>query len=386
VPYKDLATSFDRSGRAEGLDGDPDRWIAWRVDRHRNAGEPFEYTSSDGRCFRVTERRTGEGGIVSIFAEITDLKAKEAALRASEERYALAMEGANEGMWDWDAGTSEIHVSDRFKALVGLRPDVATITPAEWEALVHPEDVARHREAVLAHLRGDVPCFVSEYRVRLPDGDCRWIFNRGLGVRDASGRVTRMAGSLGDVTARKETEIALLRAKQEADEANRAKSTFLANMSHELRTPLNAIIGYSEMLIELADEVEKGDFAPDLDKIRTAGKHLLGLINDILDLSKIEAGKMDLFVEEFDVAAVLKDVRATVEPLVARNGNALEVRHAPDLGAMRSDQVKVRQTLFNLLGNAAKFTKEGRITLEARRLAGGDGDRLEFRSPTPGSA
>jgi CheY-like chemotaxis protein/nitrogen-specific signal transduction histidine kinase len=188
-----------------------------------------------------------------------------------------------------------------------------------------------------------------------------------------------MAGSLGDVTARKEAEIALRRAKQEADEANRAKSTFLANMSHELRTPLNAIIGYSEMLIELADEVGKGDFAPDLDKIRTAGKHLLGLINDILDLSKIEAGKMDLFVEEFDVAAVLKDVRETVEPLVTRNGNALEVRHAPDLGSMRSDQVKVRQTLFNLLGNAAKFTKGGRITLEARRLAGGDGDRLEFR-------
>jgi signal transduction histidine kinase/CheY-like chemotaxis protein len=168
-------------------------------------------------------------------------------------------------------------------------------------------------------------------------------------------------------------------ARDEALQANMAKSNFLASMSHELRTPLNAIIGYSEMLLEEAEDLGQPELKPDLEKIRGAGRHLLGLINDILDLSKIEAGKMDLFVEEFDVAAVLEDVRETVEPLVTRNGNALEVRHAPDLGAMRSDQVKVRQTLFNLLGNAAKFTKGGRITLEARRLAGGDGDRLEFR-------
>jgi signal transduction histidine kinase len=133
------------------------------------------------------------------------------------------------------------------------------------------------------------------------------------------------------------------------------------------------------MLLEEAEDLGQPELKPDLEKIRGAGKHLLGLINDILDLSKIEAGKMDLFVEEFDVAAVLEDVRETVEPLVARNGNDFEVRHAPDLGSMRSDQVKVRQVLFNLLSNAAKFTEAGRITLEARRLVGEDGDRLEFR-------
>src|SRR4028119_319657 len=136
-------------------------------------------------------------------------------------------------------------------------------------------------------------------------------------------------------------------ARGEALQANMAKSNFLASMSHELRTPLNAIIGYSEMLLEEAEDLGQPELKPDLERIRGAGRHLLGLINDILDLSKIEAGKMDLFVEEFDVAAVLKDVRETVEPLVTRNGNALEVRHAPDLGAMRSEQVQARQTLFN---------------------------------------
>ena len=171
----------------------------------------------------------------------------------------------------------------------------------------------------------------------------------------------------------------LAKARDEAEEASRAKSTFLANMRHELRTPLNAIIGYSEILLEEAEDLGQDGLKPDVEKIRGAGRHLLGLINDILDLSKIEAGKMDLFVEEFDVAAVLAEVRATIEPLVTRNGNTLELRLGQGLGGMRSDQVKVRQILFNLLGNAAKFIKAGRITLEARRLAGEGGDRLEFR-------
>ena len=176
-----------------------------------------------------------------------------------------------------------------------------------------------------------------------------------------------------------EKEERLRQAKEAAEAASTAKSSFLANMSHELRTPLNAIIGYSEMLLEEAEELGQPELKPDLDKVRGAGKHLLGLINDILDLSKIEAGKMDVFAEQFDVAAMLAEVQATIEPLVARNGNTLEVLASPGLGEMHSDQVKVRQVLFNLLSNAAKFTKGGRITLEARRLAGGDGDRLEFK-------
>ena len=158
---------------------------------------------------------------------------------------------------------------------------------------------------------------------------------------------------------RQRAEGQLREAKDEAEAATQAKSQFLASMSHELRTPLNAIIGYSEMLHEEAEDLGQDSFLPDLVKIREAGKHLLSLINDILDLSKIEAGKMDVLLEDFEVADLIAQVQSVIEPLMAKNANTLVVDCAPDLGAMRSDQTKLRQSLFNLLSNAAKFTGAG---------------------------
>jgi len=160
-------------------------------------------------------------------------------------------------------------------------------------------------------------------------------------------------------------------AKEAAESANRAKSTFLANMSHELRTPLNAIIGYSEMLEEEALDSAQDALAPDLQKINSAGKLLLGLINDILDLSKIEAGRMTLYLETFDLSLLIQETIATVQPLIEKNGNTLSA-HIQDegekrLGQIHADQTKVRQCLFNLLSNASKFTKKGNIQLTIER-------------------
>jgi PAS domain S-box-containing protein len=162
----------------------------------------------------------------------------------------------------------------------------------------------------------------------------------------------------------------LSEARREAEGANRAKSQFLANMSHELRTPLNAIIGYSEMLQEEARDAGLESYISDLTKIHMAGKHLLALINDVLDLSKIEAGKMELFLESFDVNAMLDEVATTIDPMVAKNQNKLTLVRADELGEMHADLVKVRQTLLNLLSNACKFTEKGTITLDVRRAKG----------------
>jgi signal transduction histidine kinase/CheY-like chemotaxis protein len=161
----------------------------------------------------------------------------------------------------------------------------------------------------------------------------------------------------------------LARTRDEAVAASQAKSQFLANMSHELRTPLNAIIGYSEILIEESEDQGLTDFIKDTLKIKSAGKHLLGLINDILDLSKIEAGRMDMYLESFDLTGMVSDVTATITPLVGQNANSLEVHCSDDIGVMYADLTKIRQSLFNLLSNATKFCSNGRITLAVEREA-----------------
>ncbi|MFN8634336.1 MAG: histidine kinase dimerization/phospho-acceptor domain-containing protein, partial [Chloroflexota bacterium] len=172
---------------------------------------------------------------------------------------------------------------------------------------------------------------------------------------------------------------------QQLEVASKHKSDFLANMSHELRTPLNAVIGYSEMLQEEAEDLEAEAFIPDLQKINAAGKHLLGLINDILDLSKIEAGKMELFLETVDVAALVQDVSTTVGPLLAKNGNELVIEVSPEVGEMEADATKLRQILFNLLGNAAKFTDHGRIELRVERGEGREARGKEEVMPAGGA-
>jgi len=224
---------------------DPRRWLAERVVRHRDPGSPHVQHRSDGRWVRISERKTATGGIVATYADITELKQRE----------------------------------------------------AELAGLVHQLEVAR----------------------------------------DA------------------------------ANEASRTKSSFLANMSHELRTPLNAIIGVTEMLREDAHEFNRSDEVEPLDRVLRAGRHLLALINDILDLSKIEAGKMELHIEEFGIAPLIDEVVKTIETLADRNDNKLVVACDPAIGAMHADQTRVRQALLNLVSNANKFTERGAVTISAER-------------------
>jgi signal transduction histidine kinase/CheY-like chemotaxis protein len=181
-----------------------------------------------------------------------------------------------------------------------------------------------------------------------------------------------------DITERKKAELQLRNAKEAAESASRIKSSFLANMSHELRTPLNAIIGYSEILLE--DAVDRGDTTSigDLEKIQGAGRHLLGLINDILDLSKIEAGRMDVYLEQVFLSRLVDEVRTIVEPMVKKNDNRLLIECPPDIGSLRTDLTKLKQSLINLLSNAAKFTKQGTVTLRLSRVDDNEQPRVRF--------
>ncbi|MDY6802947.1 MAG: ATP-binding protein [Cyanobacteriota bacterium] len=167
--------------------------------------------------------------------------------------------------------------------------------------------------------------------------------------------------------------------KQEAEAANRAKSVFLANMSHELRTPLNAIIGYSEIMLEDAVDLGLETSIPDLTKIQTAGRHLLSIINDILDLSKVEAGKMELHMEPFDIESLIDNVLSTIQPTIEKNCNVLEVIFEDPIELIRADLTKLRQVILNLLSNAAKFTENGKITLKVREATDEEKQGIEAR-------
>jgi signal transduction histidine kinase len=178
-----------------------------------------------------------------------------------------------------------------------------------------------------------------------------------------------MSGTTHDITDQHRTREELRSASLRAEEANQAKSRFLANMSHEFRTPLNAIIGYSEILKE--DAIEQGQTAgvSDLDRINSAGRHLLVMVNEVLDLSKIEAGKTELFIEPFDVQELVEEAVATVRGLVEANGNRLMLSCESPLGRITADAVRVRQMLYNLLSNAGKFTENGEVRVTVRRIS-----------------
>jgi PAS domain S-box-containing protein len=287
-------------------------------------------------------------------------------LREREASLANAQRIAGLGSWEWDAQTNEVKYSDEGYRIFGLDKN----TPSSYQEAKDriPEEDWERIEAKIQHAFETGAPYSVEHRLLHPELGERFILERAQVVRDSRGEIAGLVGTAHDITEQNLMLRELEDARQLAEDGSRAKSRFLANMSHEFRTPLNAIIGYSEILKEDAVEAGQTNSAADLDRINVAGQHLLALVNEVLDLSKIEAGRMELFVESFGVSDLVGELVSTVRPLAAAQGNELIVDCDSNLREMTADVTKVRQILYNLLSNAAKFTEGGRITVKARRL------------------
>ena len=316
-------------------------------------------------------------GVGMVVSDVTARKRAERLSRESEERFRTLVEASAAIIWTADATGAFVKPQANWCQFTGQTAEACV----GWGRLacVHPEDIEGTRAAWRDAVALKMP-IALEHRIRRHDGAWRHMALSAAPVIEDKGTIREWVASHTDITDRKEAEEALSTARDTAEEANRAKSDFLANMSHELRTPLSAIIGYSEMMLEEAEEDgDAAGFAPDMRKIEGNARHLLGLINDVLDLSKVESGKMEVFTETFDIEAMLRDVASTVQSLVDKKGNRLVLKVGSDLGAMHSDVTKIRQALLNLIGNAAKFTEAGILTLAASREPAPEGDRILFR-------
>ncbi len=305
-------------------------------------------------------------GAGMVVTDVTIRNRLERRMRESEERFRSLTENSAAIIWTTSPGGEFVSEQRQWLAFTGQ--DAAEAAGSGWTGAVHPDDQA-HAERDWAQALAGSHALATEYRLRRADGAWRHMAVQAVPVRDEDGAVREWVGSHTDITERRLAEEALAAARDAAEAANRAKSVFLANMSHELRTPLSAVIGYSEMLEEEMEDLDQPHLIADLKKIESNARHLLSLINDVLDLSKIEANRMTSYGEDFDVAVIAREAAATVDALVQRKTNTLVLDLGDGLGTMHSDVVKLRQCLFNLISNAAKFTENGRITLSVMREA-----------------
>ena len=301
--------------------------------------------------------------IISLKEKIALLKEGNNALNAEKQRLTYLLAASPAIIYSFEAKENYLptFISENIKKILGYEPSEYLEDPRFMPSHIHPDDI-RRIDKEWSHLFTEGH-HVIEYRFRRKDGTYCWVNDELRMICDKDGEPVEIVGAMNNRSARKKVEEELDIAKNLAEQANQAKSAFLANMSHELRTPMNAILGYSEMLMEEAEDLNQNGFIPDLKKINQAGTHLLALINGVLDLSKIESGKMEVFAEEIDLELLIDEVSATAHPLLEKNKNSLTIERGKELGVAYQDMTKLRQILFNLLSNAAKFTQEGTITL-----------------------
>ena len=350
--------------------------------RVAKTGEPYRAVVHHDRediqgWFDLTAARWKEG-VIASFHDITEQQEAQEQLRKTKEGFRVMAESMPQLVWTAQPDGSLDYANRRMCDYFGVPSE--EVLDEGWLPMVHPDDADQTRAHWEQRLEAGER-YEDKFRLCREDGTYRWHLARAVPQRNEERQIVKWFGTCTDIEEQRQLEQDLEKAREEADAANRAKSQFLANMSHELRTPLNAVIGYSEMVQEDLAGADAGDeeqqreqMLSDLGQIHSAGEQLLALVNDVLDISKIEAGEMELHPETFDVETMATGTAETIRPMIEEGGNRLTVDCAEEVGAIHTDKTKLRQALFNLLSNAAKFTEDGEITLRVHReeMPGGD--------------
>ncbi len=339
--------------------------VIWITDTARAVrDEQGQVLYYEGSTEDISERKQAEEELRKYREHLEELvEERTAELRDSEKRYRTLFDGVPIGLYRTTPAGQTLDFNRAAVQMFGFPSREAALASSPGDSYADPRD--RPRWQTLMEREGLVRDF--EYQVRTHDGGDIWVSDSARAVKDEQGHVLYYEGSLEDITERKRAEEELQRAKEAAEAANQAKSRFLANMSHELRTPLNAIIGFTRLVQRRSQDVLPQKQLDNLDKVLISADHLLGLINDVLDLSKIEAGRTEVQPVSFALAPLVDACLQQVRPLVRTDKVRLVKQIQPDLPMMFSDQDKLRQILINLLSNAAKFTEKGSITVSASR-------------------
>ena len=288
-------------------------------------------------------------------------------LKALERRWGMALQSASFGVWDLDPRGQTVHYSPEWKAMLGYGHADEVDCTSTWRGRVHPEDLEPMLGALNAHLEGRSSSYATEFRLRAADGSYRWVLSRGRVVsRDEQGAALRVVGTLTDLTDRREVELMRV-ARDRAEAANLAKTQFLSRMSHELRTPLNAVLGFAQLLSgRIGDpDADVDDQRRCVAQIEKAGWHLLAMINDVLDLSRVESGDLVIRLAPVPFAPLCRSVGEMMAPMARERGVQIHTAALPPHATVLADSLRLNQVLTNLLSNAIKYNRDGgSVTLD----------------------